>query len=616
MRIPYGQSSFAVLRRDRYFYADKTPFLPQLERVEAGYRYLIFLRPRRMGKSLLVSMLEHYYDLAHEGRFGELFGGLWIHEHPTPERNRYLVLSLDFSAVTTDRGTDAMYESFGHAVKDAVRSLVMRHAERIPRLSRLETDLESYRDPAALMGTLFSILSGTGHELYVLIDEYDNFANRLLADGAHDLYESVVRGTGFVRSFYAALKIGTAKGVLARMFITGVSPILLDDLSSGFNILTHISLLPAFNTMAGFTRANVGRAVDEFLEARPQVQEDPRLGDRSGLLGVLERYYNGYRFSEKAPERVFNSNLVLYFLAQIEQYGRYPPQMLDLNVRTDYGRLQRIAELSGAPGEEMRALLTRLLTEEKIQSRLVEQFGSRTMQSREQLISLFYYMGMLTFGAPPAETLVPELVIPNRVMRELQWEYLALSVKDREKIWIDTVSLEQALSAMATKGDIEPLLSQFKEQVVKKLGSKDLRQFNEKVLTLMLLAYIAQSRVFRILSEKEFSGGYCDLFLGLSEIAPAARYAWMLEVKYLKTNARPSEIEKAFESAYQQLDRYTSDADLVPLLTLGKALKAGALVFVGAKDVLFRPWPAEPRLPEKVAKRAAKGKVARRRPRS
>jgi hypothetical protein len=606
MRIPYGQSSFAALRADRCFYADKTPFLPALESMEAGYKYLLFLRPRRIGKSLLVSMLEHYYDLGRKDQFDTLFGGLWIHEHPTEERNKYLVLTLDFSTVNTAGGHETLQRTFFQCVQGRVRSFLSRYRHQIAALDDLYDRVRDYQDADALISELMNVVAATDHKLYLLIDEYDNFVNRLLADDEQALYESIVQSTGFVRSFYAALKAGTATGALGRMFVTGVSPILLDDLSSGFNIIRHISQKPAFNAMAGFTRADVERAADEFLAGRPELQQDPRLGDRARLLAALERYYDGYRFSKDAPQRIFNSDLVLYFFAEIESNGRYPEQMLDLNVRTDYGRLQRMATLSGAAGAELRALLESMLTEEKIASRLVEQFGARSLQSQEQLVSLFYYMGMLTFGPPSPRAALPDLVIPNRVIRELQWEYLAFSVKDRERIWIDTMDLEKALAAMAIKGDIEPILALFREQVVKKLGTKDLRQFSERVLKLMLLAYISQSRMFHILSEKEFSGGYCDLFLGLSEDVPAARFAWMLEVKYLKTEATASEIKNAIARAHEQLERYASDKQFVSLLTRGKELNAGALVFVGAKDVLFRPWPPEVRPTGKKVKRTAK----------
>jgi hypothetical protein len=600
MRIPYGRSDFGDIRRRGMFYADKTPFLPALESDEAGHAYVIFLRPRRFGKSTLIRMLEHYYDLAYAGEHDELFRGLWIHEHPTPERNSYLVLTLDFSPVSTGGDAETIRQSFATVVKGAVRPFISRYRSVLPALVRLEEHLEGYKDAGDLLTTLLSFIAGSGHKLYLLIDEYDHFANRLLADGAERLYESIVRGTGFVRSFYSTLKAGTATGALGRMFITGVSPILLDDLSSGFNIITHISLDERYSAMVGFTRAEVERGVDELLAERPELLSDLRLADRVELLGTLAHYYNGYRFGKRAAEPVYNSDLVLYFLRQLKGTGRYPEQMLDINVRTDYGRLQRIVSLSGAAGAETRALLEAILTEESISSELVEQFGMRTMYSHAQLVSLFYYMGMLTFS-PDAETKpLPELVIPNRVIRTLQWEYLAHAIHDQEHVSLDMGDVEAALVEMASRGDIEPLLALFRDKVMARIGVKDQRQFNEGTLKLMMLAYLSNSRIFHVLSEKEFARGYCDLFLALTENARSLRYAWMLEVKYLKTGARPAEIERAFEEAAAQLDRYSSDAPLLDALTQGKELRAGALVFAGAREVQFRPWPPPPGRPTRT----------------
>lgn len=606
MKIPYGISNFAALRQGQYFYIDKTSYIPRLEPDELNASYILFLRPRRFGKSTLLSMLEHYYDLNRKDQFDELFKGLWIHQNPTPERNKYLVLSFDFSKVSTDGGLDTLRQTFARSVQAAISSFLIRYRDTVPDLWRFAEKLINYSEPASAISQLLAIASGLDQKIYVFIDEYDNFANRLLSGGHQDLYESIVGATGFVRTFYASLKAGTTTGALAHMLITGVSPILLDDLSSGFNIIRHVSQRRKLNALAGFTRTEVEYAIDSYLAGKPSLRRDPRLFDREGLLQVLEQYYDGYRFSLDADERVFNSDLVLYFLSEMVESGRFPAQMLDMNVRTDYARLQRIATLAGAAGKETRTLLETILSEGGVESDLVEQFGASTMYTRAPLISLFYYMGMLTFGTQKLDSPLPFLVVPNRVIRELQWEYIALALKDQEQIWLDDADLSQALKAMANRGDIEPLLLLFKEQVVARIGNKDLRQFNEKVLKLMLMAYISQSRVFKVLSEKEFSGGYCDLFLGLTGEIPLSRYAWMLELKYLKTEAKKAEIEAAFEQAMGQLDRYGSDQTLVPLLTLGKELKAGVLVFVGAKDVLFRPWPREAVVPKAAKKRAGK----------
>jgi hypothetical protein len=604
MKIPYGESNFAKIRTEGYFYVDKTPFLPVLE--DLGESYLLFLRPRRMGKSLFLSLLEHYYDLGRAPQFDALFGGLWIHEHPTPKRNAYLVLTFDFSMVNVDGGEDALREAFLEVVRSGVQDFLMRYRERVPAFEPFAAKLDGYHDAAALMANLLAFVRGAGHKLYVLIDEYDNFANRLLSGGSREAYEALVARTGFVRSFYATLKAGTASGAVDRMFVTGVAPLLLDDMSSGFNIAAHISQSPRFNTLTGFTRADVERSVGELLRDRPDLAAQPELGDQGRLLDVLERYYDGYRFSVKATERVFNSDMVLYFLRELDDGGTYPTEMLDLNARTDYRSLQHIGMLTGTDRDARRSLLETIALEGGIQSRLERQFGVGSLPSETHFISLLYYLGMLTLapevaGAPPAVD-SRRLEIPNRVIRELQWEHLATMLQEETHTVIGPVELESALSAMAQQGDIAPFLDLFHTRVIEALGVKDLRRFDEKSVKLMMLTFISLSHTFYPLSEKEMAQGFCDLFLGVSTSNPSARFAWLLELKYLPTGAKPAQIEKAFAQAGEQVARYAGDERLVPLLTQGKALKAGSIVFIGAKRALFRPWPPSSATPAKTSR--------------
>ena len=347
---------------------------------------------------------------------------------------------------------------------------------------------------------------------------------------------------------------------------------------------------PRFNTLAGFTHADVERAVNELLDANPALSSEPMFADRGRLLGVLEQYYDGYRFSPQASERVFNSDMVLYFLSEVDRKREYPADMLDLNVRTDYRRLQRIGVLSGVAADERRTLLEAILADGGIESAIVRQFGVGSLSSQTQFISLLYYLGMLTLCPSPPSASGYRLEIPNRVIRELQWEHLAALLKDQARLTLDTRDLEGALHTMAVLGDIAPFLDLFHERVVKAVGLKDLRRFDEKALKLMLLSFISLSRLFYPLSEKEFAQGYCDLFLGVSPLYPGAKFAWLLELKYLPAGAKAPQIERAFAEAAAQVERYASDERLVPLLTQGQALKAGALVFVGARKVLFRPW--------------------------
>jgi hypothetical protein len=608
MKIPYGVSNFGKIRTDGYFYVDKTRFLPELENL--GPPYLLFLRPRRIGKSLFVSLLEHYYDLGRAGQFDALFSGLWIHEDPTPERNRYLVLSLDFSQVAADGGVEALRRTFFTVVRLAIVDLVRSFRDRVPALAELDSEVNQYQDPETLLGALMGAVRRAGHKLYVLIDEYDNFANRLLADNAQDVYSAIVERTGFVRSFYATLKAGTAAGAVSRMFITGVAPLMLDDMASGFNIAAHVSQDRAFNALAGFTHEEVEHAVDTLLAAQPELASQPGFASRDRLLAVLEQYYDGYRFSPDSSERVFNSDMVLYFLQQVSRERAYPGDMLDLNVRTDYRNLQRVGMLAGAARDERRALLETILAEGSIQTPLVRQFGITSLSSQASFLSLLYYMGMLTLAPQPPGIAFGavgyRLEIPNRVIRDLQWEHLALLLKEQASLAIDTRDIEAALQAMAVAGDIEPFLTLFHERVIKALGLKDLRRFDEKSLKLMLLAFISLSRLFHPLSEREFAQGYCDLFLGVSPLHPAAKYAWLLELKYLPAGARAAQIEDAFAQAAEQVARYAQDERLVPLLTQGQALKAGILVFIGARKILFRPWPSDtPPVPSGARKKTA-----------
>ncbi len=596
MKIPYANCDFADIRREGYFYVDKTPYIPAIE--EAGGKYLIFLRPRRFGKSTLLSTLENYYDIEKANQFDELFGGLWIHAHPTPKKNKYLVLTLDFSPVVSEGSSEDIRRSFARQVKASVQSFISRYAARLPQLARIDAKIDSYLDDAGgLLSDLLTIIGNAGLQMYLLIDEYDHFGNRLLSDGQDELYRQIVRGTGFVRSFYATLKAFTRTSTLARMFITGVSPIMLDDLSSGFNIITHASQRDALNGLTGFTQAEVEQAVDTLLRDKPELAADPRIGDRAALLQTLEEYYNGYRFNKRAREKMYNSTLVLYFLRELYISGFYPDQMLDLNVRTDYGRIYRIAMLASSKESDTREFLEEILTNESITSPLVEQFGLLSMSGSAQLISLFYYMGMLTLSANAASQSIPELVIPNRVMRELQWEYLSVAMAQHEGIRLSMRDIDSALSIMANRGDIQPLLRVFHEHVIKRLSNRDLIQFDETTMKLMLFAYMAQTQVFNLMSEKEFAQGYCDLLLGLRGHASAAKYAWMIEAKYVKTDAPVEAIEQAVQQGFEQIQKYASDKDLVAMLTRGHSLKSGVLVFVGLKDVLFRAWTPQTATP-------------------
>jgi hypothetical protein len=263
--------------------------------------------------------------------------------------------------------------------------------------------------------------------------------------------------------------------------------------------------------------------------------------------------------------------------------------MLDVNARTDYRKFHRLLTVSGTAPEGRRAILEKILREGFVWSELIEQFGRTGQPLTYQFVSLLYHTGLLSLGREPQEGKDYRFEIPNRVIRELAWEHLAGLMRDLEGVELNDYPIKDALRTMATAGDIEPFLQAFHEQVVKAMGVKDLRQYSEKALKMMLLTGIVITGVFQVLSEKEFAQGYCDLFLTPARATHNARYAWMLEIKYLPGTAKPEEIEAAFAQAHAQLDRYTTDAQLLPAVTQGKELRSGVLLFHSNKEVLFRP---------------------------
>lgn len=603
MKVPYATCDFAAIRAEGYFYIDKTPYLAKLENINE--KHLIFLRPRRFGKSTLISLLENYYDVRFRDVFDTRFGGLWIHQHPTPLRHKYLVLTIDLSPVDTVGDIKAICKSFATQVKGAVQDFIARYSGLVPELAELMVVAKSSEeDMAGLMTNVLKRVGRANQQMYLLIDEYDHFGNRLLSDDRKTTYDELVKASGFVRSFYASIKAFTRESVIARTFITGVSPIMLDDLSSGFNIIKHISQHSEFNALAGFTQTDVELAIDTLLHDMPELRQDPEVGDRELLLATLARYYNGYRFSPDATEKLYNSTLVLHFLSELASSKHFPRKMLDLNVRTDYGRLYQIAKSTSEKDRDTRDLLEEVLTNESIDVQLVEQFGTKFHMGRAQVASLFFYMGMLTFAEDVPLGDVSKLVIPNLVMRKLQWEYMSFALMEHDDIQLNMGALQTATLKMARHGEIQPLLDLFHDNVVKKMGLRETLTFNEQTMKLMLVSYLSQCGAFFMKTEPEMSQGFCDLLLGVRGPNGSGKYAWIIEAKYLKTNATQSRIHAVVDEGYAQIDKYASNDDIVAMLTETRELKGGVLVFLGLKDVQYFPWPRPANVDRKKALRA------------
>ncbi|KAB2927836.1 MAG: AAA family ATPase [Candidatus Contendobacter sp.] len=495
MRFPYGLSDFATLITERYFYQDRTDRIPLLENTG---RQLLFIRPRRFGKSLLLSMLEHYYDVNRVDQFDALFGHLAIGQNPTPLHNQYFVMKWDFSLVKAQGDVKDIEAALHQHLNDCIQDFALRYQGRLTHPIEIHTDnaLSSWR--SALMA-----VSQTPHKLYLLIDEYDNFANEVLMTGRkQEYYEALLYGEGLLKTVFKAVKAAAGGQGLDRAFITGVSPVVLSDITSGYNVAENIYLKAAFNDLCGFTEAELAAVL-------------ARMADEGGswaaaALDLMRTFYNGYCFSETGGERLYNPTLSLYFLKALYTEGHYPRRLLDENLAMDRSKLVYISQL---PHGE--ALLIQALNGDQgiVIPQLARRFGVQDMltaiKDQPFMASLLYYFGVLTLaGEGPLGKLL--LKIPNLVAKQLYVERL-------QDLWLPTYEdrqlLESNAEAVYLRGELTPLCDFIEQRYFPVLSNRDYRWTNELLVKMAFLTLLFNDRLYMMVSEIEVDHGYVDLAL-------------------------------------------------------------------------------------------------------
>ncbi|MDR2579006.1 MAG: ATP-binding protein [Chitinispirillales bacterium] len=556
-KLPYGQCNFANIIASNYAYVDKTRYIELLENENNSYQFL--LRPRRFGKSLFLTMLENYYSLNTKDRFDALFGGLYIGKNPTAEQGTYAVMEFDFSGLDTDSRED-----FKKTFLNIVESRVIRFLQDYKNIfSNAEHDIKTIEEKYSGIDSLnvaYNAARGAGVPIFVLIDEYDHFANKLVAMGS--AYMDVIQEDGLVRSFYEALKRET-KSSIKRIFITGVSPMMINDMASGFNMAANLSLLPQYNEMFGFTREEV-----EWLIAETGI-------DKNWIKVDMEAYYNGYMFNEDGGNKVYNSQMVLYFFDQLQRLKKLPKQIVDDNLKTDYGRLRRLV----GNGRNKDKIL-KIMIDGGIDEDIAERFSVGDLQDEEYLVSLLFYLGMLTVGKTSDGT--TRLTIPNYSIKTLYWEYMASYLKNMEDGAVDTHELAEKVKSMALDGDLMPYMDYFTENVLKRLSNRDLQKFDEKYIKVMMLTNLFVSPLYLPVSEDENIHGYSDIYLQKHPaMQGAVKYEYILEIKYAKTDATETDVAAKFAEAEAQIQKYKKD----PRFAGRSDLKLAALVFKGKGDV-------------------------------
>ncbi|MEZ4884860.1 MAG: AAA family ATPase [Chitinophagales bacterium] len=564
IKIPYGISNYATLIREGNHYVDRTPYIEVLENFNA--HYLFFVRPRRFGKSLFISTLEHYYDIEHKNSFHELFGNQYIGQNPTKSANKYLTLVFDFSGIDTSSFENTQ-RSFLNSVLNSCRAFLGKYAQFFNQKDIEELNRYSY--PSEVIQHLLTTveLKASNYKIYLLIDEYDHFANEILAF-RFDEFNNMVGTNGFVRKFYESLKTATRDGVIDRLFVTGVSPITLDSLTSGFNIATNISLEEDFNAMMGFKQAEV-----ETILKKIEVPD----GELGEVQKKIKGWYNGYLFSKYAEERVYNSDMVLYFALHYGRKKRYPDELLDPNIVSDYTKIQRLFNIKNKEEEHL-TYLKELLKTGTIESKLIREFDLARRFEKYDFISLLYYMGILTISEGGLDDLVFKM--PNFVIEQLYYQYFHQIILEESNLTGYQTNVHQKIKVLALQNDIQPLVK-YTEAILSELSSRDKISFDEKYIKIIFTSAFYTSGIYTIHNEFEVKRsktekGYVDILL-ITRPPHKPKYQFVIELKYLKkaTAAKATIVKK---EAVQQLKNYLTHDDYLQKL---HELKAYVILFVG-----------------------------------
>ena len=567
--IPYGIADFKRIRSEGYYYVDKSEYLAKME---ARDSFVFFVRPRRFGKSLFLDMLRLYYDRNEKTNFEKLFGGLWIGAHPTPNRNRYLMLALDFSQAGATGGR-SLQECFDEYLS-----------------ARFDAFLRSYPDvfgpdfvsSLAGMGTLGKFVSiaaecrTRGCPVYLIIDEYDNFTNALIRTAGSEPYKSITHGTGFYREWFKKFK-----GSVDRIFMTGVSPVTMDDLTSGFNIAANISQDEDFNAMLGFTEAETLRIYQDFLGVGKYVSDDP-----AAVVRAIKPWYDGYCFATEkiGEESVFNSDMVLYHLKSMVAKGRPPENMVDANIATDYDKLETIVDLQRQAGaqdaEDVSPLTEELAATGEIAFELVSSFPADAIIKTENFRSLFHYYGILSMAERKEG--MSYFRIPNACIRQQLFNYLRDSYR-RARL-PDWIAWSKLASAMAYRGEWEPffrrLAKDFSETTPIR-GSID----GEIRLQGYMQAEFGHIKFYLAKPEMELARGYCDFCLFPERVYYGdARHSYIVELKYSKADADEADLAAKAEDGIAKLHRYAADP-FVPELAKDTTLHLILFQFKGTELV-------------------------------
>ena len=556
--ILYGVADYAMIRKKNGWFLDRTAKIRALE----DTAYAMFLRPRRFGKSLIVSMLRAYYDVLFADRFDEFFGGTEIGANPTEERGKYLILRFDFSAVSkVPSSVEADFNKYASLRCD---TFARDYANRLP--DGLAQRVFNAPDVGAKLNEIIAGLEHTGIKLYVLIDEYDNFTNTILAESGQNAYDELCHGDGFFKQFFTNLKTATSDtdAPVTRLFITGVSPVTMDDVTSGFNIGTNISLDPQFADFTGFRHDDL-RAIADYYGAHCGFDADK-------AYNAALTWYDNYRFGSADAPPLANTTIVLGLFSHLWRTGRFPDNMIDANLRTDYVKIRHLVTIDRRLNGNFH-VLENLLSGGSLEEPLVESFQAHELTKKENFTSLLYWLGITTITGRDFDLV--RFGIPNETLKELAAKMIPDAYSDIYKIDGRIFDINKALVAFARRGEWKGFIDILSAIVKENFAVRDSVE-GEKVVQSTIVALLTAARgPYYVKHEREVGGGFDDLALAPQlDRWPEIAHAALIEMKYVKAGEpapTPEVLAKIKSEATEQLDQYSSD----PALAAAWHLSAG-----------------------------------------
>ena len=578
--IGYAEADFYSMRTKGHYYVDRTSFIAEMEKL--GNRNLLFARPRRFGKSLWISTLHHYYDIRFKDEFEKLFGNLYIGKNPTPNRNKYIVLRFQFSGIDVSTDEKA-YSGFRKNVLRGITQCMQFYPQYFSHEDKTKVEQESSAE--GIFQTFLSIYQGNRipYKIYTLLDEYDHFANELFTLDM-ERFQNIVSRTGFVRKIYELIKNAMGEGVIERNFMTGVAPLTVDAMTSGFNTLTHLALDNRFHDLMGFKKTEV-EAIMRSIGANET--ELPK------IISDLTAWYDGYLFNDEATERLYNSDMVMYFAAQFEHLKAYPKKMLDTNIASDYTKVRKIF-VTNADEATYIPLLKQITSEGSVSANLTDIFNFEKVFEESDIISLLFYMGWLTISGMEEGEYIFKM--PNRVIQELYYDYFVVITEQETNLNRTFGEIRKSLVELSKNNNPHVFLGIIKDLIDKKLSLRDALNFDEKHLKMLLIPYLSLSLTHYVISEPEWENQYPDILL-LKRPSMVTKYNFIFELKYIKKgdkdakdpNTHEKLVDKITTEARQQLKGYlkTENAKRIP------NLKAWLLILVGREWHLVEEVPVE-----------------------